>query len=297
MLPFIGFPGVASSPAFAASSLPSAPPTGADGNQFRDPYRENPDDLQAPPAPGAGSRLPSAPPVPGAHLWDPGNRHKTLLALGTGLLSGSSLADGIGRAGANAMGLEEQLNAERLTRLPQRQYGGPDGAFEIITDPATGERSVQPVKQFADYATAKRTKAKDTADLNGRAMAALQQLPEADRPAAYAMMLQHPDQYGIDAEHMPAAYDHRYADMTSRMGMTVAQAQAIERKAAEDAARAEARQRADADRARRTDAYVARSGALTSQGQQRLGVAAAKAGPKGKLKASASNSDLSYLLN
>lgn len=147
-----------------------------------------------------------------------------------------------------------------------------------------------------DYATAKRTKAKDTADLNGRAMAALLQFPEADRPAAYAMMLQHPDQYGIDAEHMPAAYDRQYADMTSRMGMTVAQAQAIERKAVEDAARAEARKRADEDRTRRTDAYVARSGAITAQGQQRLGIAAAKAGPKGKLKAT-SNSDLSYLLN
>lgn len=117
MLPFMGFPSVASSPAFAASSLPAAPPTGTDGNQFRDPYRAYPEGLQAPSAHGSASRLPSAPPVPGAHLWDPGNRHKTLIALGTGLLSGNSLADGIGRAGANALGLEDQLRAERLARL------------------------------------------------------------------------------------------------------------------------------------------------------------------------------------
>ncbi|MET3725864.1 hypothetical protein [Sphingomonas trueperi] len=297
MLPFIGFPGVASSPAFAASSLPAAPPTGADGNHFRDPYRDYPGDLQAPSAPGSAPRLPSAPPVPGAHLWDPGNRHKTLIALGTGLLSGNSLADGIGRAGANALGLEEQLKAERRAQLPQRQYGGPDDAFEIVTNPSTGEHTVRSVQQFMDYATAKRTKAKDTADLNGRAMAALQQLPEADRPAAYAMMLQHPDQYGIDAEHMPAAYDRQYADMTSRMGMTVAQAQAIERKAAEDAARAEARKRADEDRAARTRALVSRSAALTAQGQQRIGIAAAKAKTGGPHKAAGAHPDLTYVLN
>lgn len=294
MLPFIGFPSEASSPAFAASSLPPAPPA---GDQFPDPYRDYPDNLPAPPAPGAASRLPSAPPVPGAHLWDPGNRHKTLIALGTGLLSGNSLADGIGRAGANALGLEEQLKAERRAQLPQRQYGGPDDAFEIVTDPSTGERTVRPVQQFVDYATAKRTKPKDTADLNGRAMAALQQLPEADRPAAYATLLQHPDQYGIDAEHMPAVYDRQYADMTSRMGMTVAQAQAIERKAVEDAARAEARKRADEDRAARTRAMVSRSAALTAQGQQRIGIAAAKAKTGGAHKAAGAHPDLTYVLN
>ncbi|MET3712623.1 hypothetical protein ABIC65_003341 [Sphingomonas trueperi] len=242
--------------------------------------------------------LPKAPPIPGANLWDPGNRHKTLIALGTGLLSGNSFGDGIGRAGMNALGLEEQLKAERLARRPQREYGGPDGAFEITTDPVTGERTVQPVKQFADYATAKRTKAKDTADINGRAMAALLQEPEANRPAVYAAMLQHPDYYGIDPEHMPATYDPQYVANTAHMGMTVAQAQARETANTNAASLKAAREGAAADRAVRTTAYVDRSHALTAQGERRIGIAAGKAktGGGGRTKTSPHNSDLSYLL-
>lgn len=244
---------------------------------------------------GRGTAGLPQPPRPG--LWDPGNRHKTLLAIGTGLLSGRSFGEGVAQAGANVMGLGDQLDAR--TRK-QREFGGPDDAFEITTDPETGQRTVTEVPAFQSYLARKRVKAKDTADINGRAMFALSKVPEADRPAAYAAMLANPDQYGIDPETMPAEYDPTYVSLTGRMGMTVAQAQtrdqARDNADATDAYRA----KVQADRTERTGIYRTRSAAATAQGDARIGIARSKALPKpkpsGKAKIASGNADLSYLL-
>jgi hypothetical protein len=103
---------------------------------------------------------------------------------------------------------------------------------------------------------------------------------------------------------MPAEYDPTYATMAAGMGMTVSQA--LTRKRADDNADATAGYRAQvqADRDRRTGIYETRSAAATAQGDRRLqqadrriGISQAKGGSKPKPKVSASNNDLSYLLN
>jgi hypothetical protein len=251
-------------------------------------------------APAVGTaQLPSAPPnVARGGLWDPGNRHRTLLALGTGLLSGRNLSEGAALAGQNMLGLEGQLAA---TQRKTREFGGPDNSFEIITDPETGERTYRPVEEFQGYLREKATKPKDVADMNGRVMFAIQQLPEEQRATAYAGVLANPERYGVDAETMPPTYDPTYASVTSGMGMTVSQA--LTRQQAASNAKDMKDYRADvhADRQERTGIYRARAAATTAQGEQRLAISrskgSGKAPSKGGRKVAPANDDLSYLLN
>jgi hypothetical protein len=219
----------------------------------------------------AARSLPVAPPSAArGGLWDHGNRHKTLIALGTGLLSGGNFSDGVARAGQNVLGLEEQLRAQQVR---QREYGGPDDAFEITTDPVTGERTTRGVPEFQEYLEQKRTKQKDVADINGRVMYALQQLPEEQRAAAYANIRANPHFYGVDPANMPEQYDPVYASTAAGMGMTVSQAM-TRRQAADNAADlADYRGDIQRDRETRTGIYRDRSTALTSQGAARIGQA------------------------
>jgi len=239
---------------------------------------------QAAPAPS----LPAPPPRRrSASLWDEGNRSQTLLAIGAGLLSGHSFGEGLANASRNLMDRRDRLEVENRQL---HKYGGPDGAFDITTDPRTGERSVREVPQFRDYLDHKRVKPRDTADLNGRAMYALSQLPEANRPAAYSAMRANPEQFGIDPSTMPEAYDPSYVGLAANMGMTVAQATGRDLRASDAASRDKARGAAQSDRQQRTDIYRARSAAATNQGQQRVDIArsnAARAGAKGPGKAKA----------
>src|SRR3546814_11493534 len=78
---------------------------------------------------------------------------------------GLNFGDGLGAAARNLYGLQQDLRQEGRPVL-----GGPDDAFEIYTDPQTGERSYKPVKEFVEYNENKRTKQKDVADINGRVM-------------------------------------------------------------------------------------------------------------------------------
>ncbi|KIU29299.1 hypothetical protein SR41_04630 [Sphingomonas melonis] len=77
-----------------------------------------PDDQlpQAPPSIGSAPlvtpQLPQAPPRRPS-LFDKEHRSDTLLALGTGLLTGQNFTDGIAAAGQNVMGLRKQLRAEQ----------------------------------------------------------------------------------------------------------------------------------------------------------------------------------------
>ncbi|MGK6323468.1 hypothetical protein ACMGDM_10290 [Sphingomonas sp. DT-51] len=180
-------------------------------------------------------------------------------------------------ASRNLMGLRDRLDTQNRQL---HEYGGPDGAFEITTDPRTGEQSVQEVPQFRDYLDQRRRKPKDTADLNGRAMYALQQLPEADRPAAYAAMRANPEQFGVDPSNMPEAYDRSYVGLTANMGMTVAQATHRDQASIEGESRDMGRRAAAEDRAERTDIYRTRSEAAMAQGEARVGIARTRALPK-----------------
>lgn len=231
----------------AGAALPSAPP-GASLQQ---------------PTPS----LPATPPSARAGLWDPGNRHKTLLAIGTGLLSGHSFADGVGAAGRNVFALDDQLQA---SAKKTREFGGPDNSFEIVTDPATGQRSVRAIPEFQDYLDHKRTKAKDTADINGRAMFSLSQLPEKDRPGAYAAIRANPERYGVDPTTMPETYDPQYVAMASGMGMTVSQGLTRQRADQNADNLQDYRKDIQADRETRTGIYRDRAAATTAQGNARL---------------------------
>lgn len=239
-------------------------------------------------------QLPPAPPRKKPNLFDRDHRQDTLLAIGAGLLSGNSLGDGVGRAAQNMLGLRQQMTGEQRRT---HEYGGPDNSFEIITDPRTGERTVRPVAQFQDYLEDKRTKPKDTADINGRVMFSLQQLPEEQRSAAYANIRANPTYYGVDPSTMPEQYDPIYAEMASGMGMTVSQA--LTRQRADESADDLERYRAgvQADRQRRTGIYEDRSTALTRQGDQRIGQAQQRitiTRSKGPGRSSASSDQYEY---
>lgn len=254
----------------------------------------------------SGVNLP-APPPHKASLFDKDHRRDSLLAIGTGLLSGFNFTDGLAAAGQNLQAQRQLVRDEN--RGGKREFGGPDNAFEIVTDPRTGQRTVSAVPQFQAYLQQKRIKPKDVADMNGRAMYALQQLPPEQREAAYAHIRANPSQYGVDADTMPTSYDPVYADMAGRMGMTVSQA--LTRQQATDNAQATKDYRADvqADRETRTGIYRDRAAATTAQGnarlaqgQERIAISKAKGagggggGSKRKPKLNTNNNDLSYLL-
>jgi len=224
---------------------------------------------------GAPPGLPKPPPRRRLNLFDDEHRSSTLLAIGAGLLSGSSFGDGAGRAAQNLLTLRQRMEAEER---PNREIGGPDNSFEIITDPRTGERTYQPVEPFQTYLKDKATKPKDVADMNGRAMFAVQKLPPEQRAAAYAGILANPGRYGVDPSTMPAQYDPEYAALTAGMGMTVSQALTRQQAGEAEEHREEHREFGRDDQRRRTDAYIDRQGALTSQGQQRIGQAQQRIG-------------------
>lgn len=234
----------------SSEGLPAAPPSFA-----------------PPQAPALAQQLPKSPPSKRPDLWSKQNRSDSLLAIGTGLLSGSSFWDGIGNAGKN-LGAQRQ----RLTDQERKShsFGGPDNAFSIETDPRTGEQTVTAVPQFQDYLDHKRVKTKDTADINGRAMFSLAQLPEQDQPAAYAQIRSNPTQYGIDPATMPETYDPRYVKLAAGMGMTVSQAQTRQRADQNADNLQDYRKDIQADRQTRTGIYRDRAAATTAQGNARL---------------------------
>lgn len=288
---------------FGYGTPPFAPPGTPDPQQGSGTFPQ----LPSPPPHGgmglsgstatASANLPAPPPRKRGQLFDKDHRQETLLAIAAGFGSGSNFGEGASNMARNLLALKQGIRAEDRK---DNTFGGPDNAFEITTDPTTGARTVREVPEFAGYLEKKRLKAKDVADINGRAMWSLAQLPEDQRPAAYATMIANPGQYGIDPSTMPARYDANYVNMASKMGMTVAQAQRDQR-AGEAAGNLEDwRAGQAADREVRTAAYLARLIAMTHQGDERLSLARgrdarAALGPK-KPKVAPGNLDLSYLL-
>lgn len=219
------------------------------------------------PTPIAPPEAPKA--VQGTGLWDPGNRHKTLLAIGTGLLSGRDFFSGVGAAGQNILGLSDRLEVANKKKLPE--IGGPDNSFEIHTDPETGERTYKPIAAFQDYKRDTREKPKDVADMTGRAMYNLSRLPKEEQAAAYADMVANPKDYGLEPDWIARTeYDPNYVAMRAGMGSNVSQSRGADTRDRGTDARISQGER-------RLGIYGERSEALTRQGDTRVGLAVTKA--------------------
>ena len=170
---------------FGYGTPPFAPPGTPDPQQGSGTFPQ----LPSPPPHGgmglsgstatASANLPAPPPRKRGQLFDKDHRQETLLAIAAGFGSGSNFGEGASNMARNLLALKQGIRAEDRK---DNTFGGPDNAFEITTDPTTGARTVREVPEFAGYLEKKRQKAKDVADLNGRAMSALLALPEDQRP-------------------------------------------------------------------------------------------------------------------
>jgi hypothetical protein len=242
-----------------------------------------------PAAPSAGaltSQLPAPPPAKAKspNVWDKEHISQTLLAIGSGLLSGQNFGEGLGNAAQGILGLQQRLRDDRKKSI---SYGGPDDQFEIAAD-AYGNRTIRKVPEFAEAVEAKRKAAKapgpkDNLDFRGRIVYAIRQLPEKDRAAAYADVIANPDQYGVDVTGMPTAWSDNYGTIAGTMGMTVNQG------IAQDRANAVA-----ADQIKNREANRGFTERRLTQGEERLrqGNERLRRSPPSTRK---SNSDLDYL--
>ncbi|HUD91615.1 hypothetical protein [Sphingobium sp.] len=204
-------------------------------------------------------------------MWDDDHRQDTLLAISAGMLSGRDFADGMGRAAQGLLAQRQALREEGRSAL-----GGPDDAFEIFTDPQTGQRSYRPVEAFTGYMKDKREAMKptDIAGFTSRYVEQLAQLAPEDRSQALADMRAHPEAYpGLDPRFLPVEWNDAQAGILGGIGMTAAQARKDHR-AGVEADRKEAHRNAAADdRAERTRIMRERAGTAASQGSARIGIA------------------------
>jgi len=185
-----------------------------------------------------------------------------MLKLASGFFGSQNFGDGL----AHAAGTIAQTN-DGLRKAEQPVLGGPDDAFEIYTDPRTGERSYREIKQFSDYRKQKDTDPAEAADMTGRVMYAISQLPEDQRAATYDAVLSDPGKYGIsDSSVLPATYDPSAIALRTNMGMSVSQARARDQAALNG-------DRADQSRQEALAITRARAAASTAQGAQRLNLA------------------------
>jgi hypothetical protein len=218
--------------------------------------------------------LPKAPP-PRRGAFDNHHYQQTMLQMAAGFFGAQNFGDGMANAAtAIAQGNEAVRQAGRPT------LGGPDDAFEIYTDPETGEHRYVPIKEAQDYLEGKRNRItpKDRVDFNSR----------------YAMQLagiKDPEQRELAAQYMatnPAlfpAFDRVLIDgpeivtgVVARNGQTVPQQVAAKQRSA-------AEEHREADRAYRRqqgDQRIAiqgqRASAATRQGDARVGIARANSG-------------------
>jgi hypothetical protein len=91
--------------------------------------------------------LPTPPPPvkrPGA--FDDAHRRDTLLQMSAGFFGANGMGNGLANA---AQIIASQNAAARAEARPQ--YGGPDNAFEVTTDPQTGQRTYKAVPEITGY--------------------------------------------------------------------------------------------------------------------------------------------------
>lgn len=194
--------------------------------------------------------MPKAPPsARSTDPWSKANIRRTLLDMGTAMLSDDNFFGAMGKAGQAVGNRMDQLQAEAT---PKRQYGvGPDGTFEAVTDPVTGETTFNRMPQFQDVLAEQRQldrmdkqpvlTAEDHIEMRSRAMSAILALPESQRAAAYQQLLRDPTAFGgMDTTGMPEQYDPTYASTIGGMGMTAHQMQQMALREAEHQRRSEA---------------------------------------------------------
>lgn len=199
-------------------------------------------------------QLPKMPPsARSTDPWSKANVRRTLLDLSAAFGSSSNFGDGMGRAAQALGGRMDQLRAEAT---PQRRGGvGPDGTFEAVTDPVTGETTYNRIPEFqravdeerdADWKRRNAPSQEDTLDLRARAIAAIRRLPADQQAIAYQRLLVSPESFGnVDTTAMPKEWDPMWGEMTEGLGLTTSQAAMIEHREREY----DRKQRADRVRA------------------------------------------------
>jgi hypothetical protein len=160
--------------------------------------------------------------------FDKDNRSKTLLAIGTGLLSHPySFAQGIGAAGENVGRLRDTFDERQ--RPDNSTIGGPDNAFQISTDRETGEQTFTPIPAMTDYlgrkaAAAKAPKAPTATEnvvMRGNTMGAILKLDPQLQAQAYADFRDDSARLGYDFG-LPPTWDPNVATAMANQTITPA---------------------------------------------------------------------------
>lgn len=220
------------------------------------------------------TKLPPAPPKRRG-AFDDEHYRQTMLQMAAGFFGAQNFGDGMANAAtAIAQGNEAARQAERPV------LGGPDDAFEIYTDPETGEHRYVPIPEAQDYLKAKRDRVtpEDVLDFNGRYAKQLGSIsdPEERRRAA-EYMHRTPSLFpGFDPALLES--DALVTGVVARNGQTVPQAiQAQQRTVAENN-RETYRRGQERDRQVRTDLMGRKTNASISQGERRVSLSAAAGG-------------------
>lgn len=188
--------------------------------------------------PAPTTALPRVPPsVRSTDPWARANVRRTLLDLSAAFGGAQNFGEGLGRAASSLGNRMDQLQAEAT---PQRRAGvGPDGTFEAVTDPVTGQTTYQRIPEFQRAAEEERAAAiearrpirtpEDILEERSRVLASIQQLPtEAERQIAYRRLIANPEAFGgIDTNGMPVLYDPLYTATIAGAGMTAQQAELL----------------------------------------------------------------------
>lgn len=159
----------------ALFGLPKAPPMGFSpnpslvGNDQPPIASFAPGNLQQPlPAP--------PPPKRKASAFDDDHYQQTMLAIAAGFFGSNNFGDGLANAAKSIYNQNDMIRQEGRPTL-----GGPDDAFEIYTDPQTGEHVFKPIQAAIDYQRHKVQKPAQRADMVGRVHYAISQLLRSSR--------------------------------------------------------------------------------------------------------------------
>lgn len=237
--------------------------------------------------------LPKAPTKPKINPFDRAHIARYLADIGKGFAGATSFGDGLAKSfGSIADGLIDETTPKK----PTVELGGPDNAFEIVTNP-DGTREYKPIAAYGDYLS-KREKAKNAPKLSdsqswiGDTAYAIEQLPEEKRAGAWQLVLQQGHEAGYDLTGVPDEYSPTFNQVA--IARTIGA-----RQGATNAATLDWRNRVDADRDATRAIAERRAGATIANGQATQRRAEEKhqramRSPPPSTRRS-SNSDLDYL--
>lgn len=214
--PFGGLPSLPASGGALSSAM--AAPQGALSSSTLRAAAEGPMDVSG----MADNQLVEAPKLPLAppkrpSLFDDEHRRETFLAIAAGMGQGQNFGEGLSAAAQNLLGLQRGLREEGRPEI-----GGPDDAFEITTDPATGERTYKPIEPYQAYNTERDARAaalkalprSPTAmegfDAIGRLASVVAKYPDAQQAQAWAQGRASMAAQGIQG--IPETYNPAYRE-------------------------------------------------------------------------------------